>query len=245
MWISRGSKLVNWLEVGLESHWTIIWWWASWQPWLWTWTSPSGISRTHHVAECIDWPCYPLNWLMLWKGFLEELHARINFLWSLYHVGWIIINDWKQPWHYPIICPGDMGWTNPWTRWTGFQRWGSRYPEMTDEMHKNKLPQCRFWAVSICVKIPQMDQFASTCPCTTVNAKIEGIFAPKLFETFCFQIQGSKTSWAMLGGLKSLGMCLEAWWSLSVCQLGPMATNGALTWKSMHRGLGAPRPSIF
>jgi len=38
-----GSTQVNQLEAGLDSHWMIIWWWASWQPWLWTWTSPTRI----------------------------------------------------------------------------------------------------------------------------------------------------------------------------------------------------------
>ena len=91
MWILRGFKLINWLEARLESYWMIIWWWASWQPWLWTWTPLSEIFSNS--------PCGEMYWLTqlsikptdALKRLLKGITHRNWFLRSSYHVGWIAI----------------------------------------------------------------------------------------------------------------------------------------------------------
>jgi len=114
---------------------------------------------------------------------------------------------------------------------------------MMDETCKNKLPQCRFYAVLVCAKKPKRTGLLLNRSCTTVSAKIEGIFISKLTKTFHFQIRWSKACGTTLGGLKIPNTCPKARQPLIVRWLGPAANKGALASKFMHKGLGAPHSS--
>ena len=72
-----------------------------------------------------------------------------------------------------------------------------------DETCKNKLPQCRFYAVLICAKKPKRTGLLLNRSCTTISAKIEGIFIPKLTKTFHFSNSVVKSMWDYAGGLEN------------------------------------------
>ena len=76
-----GSKMINQLEVGLESHRTI---WISWQPWWWSWISPARFC-SYLMAECTDCLSYWLTRPMLWEKFPWginhcDLHTMVDGL---------------------------------------------------------------------------------------------------------------------------------------------------------------------